>query len=53
MTTLIVLLIVLALVFGVGAVVEGIAWAFLIGLALLAIGAWLGWQRLRDFSSSS
>lgn len=46
MTTL-VILIILALIFGVGAVLEGIAWAILISLVLLAVAAWWGWTKVR------
>lgn len=42
-----VILIVLALIFGVGAVLEGLAWAFLIGLVLLVAAAWWGWTKVR------
>lgn len=42
-----VILIVLALIFGVGAVLEGLAWAFLITLALLLVAAWWGWTKVR------
>lgn len=43
----VVILIVLALIFGVGAVLEGIAWALLIGLVLLLAAAWWGWAKVR------
>lgn len=46
MTVLIILLI-LALIFGVGAVLEGLAWAALITLGLLGIAAWYGFTRVR------
>lgn len=42
-----VVLIVFALIFGVGAVLEGLAWAFLIGLVLLLVAAWWGWSKVR------
>lgn len=48
-----VVLLLLALVFGVGAVLEGLAWAFLIGLVLLVAAAWWGWQKVRGPSRSS
>lgn len=48
-----VVLVVLALVFGIGAVLEGIAWALLIALLLLAAAAWFGWRKLRQVSRSS
>lgn len=44
---ILVILIVLALIFGVGAVLEGLAWAFLIGLVLLGVAAWWGWTKVR------
>ncbi len=53
MTVVLVILIVLALVFGVGAVLEGIAWALLIGIALLVAAVWVGWQKLRGARRSS
>ena len=53
MTAVVVILIVLALVFGVGAVLEGIAWALLIAVALLAVGAYLAWQKLQGTSRSA
>lgn len=43
----VVILIILALIFGVGAVLEGIAWALLIGLVLLLVAAWWGWTKVR------
>ncbi len=45
--TILVILIILALIFGVGAVLEGIAWAILISLVLLAVAAWWGWSKVR------
>lgn len=42
----IVILVILALVFGVGAVLEGLLWALLIGVVLLAIALFLGWKKL-------
>lgn len=45
--TVVVILIILALVFGVGAVLEGIAWALLITLALLVAAGWYGWSKVR------
>ena len=42
-----VILILLALVFGVGAVLEGIAWALLIAVVLVVAAGWMGWQKLR------
>lgn len=47
--TIVVILILLALVFGVGAVLEGLAWLFLITVALLLAAAWYGWTKLRGF----
>jgi hypothetical protein len=45
MSVLIVLLL-LALIFGVGSVLEGIAWGFLIVVALLAAAAFYGFKKL-------
>jgi hypothetical protein len=45
--TVLIILIVLALIFGVGAVIEGLFWMFLIGFALVVAAAWFGWTRLR------
>jgi hypothetical protein len=42
-----VILVLLALVFGVGAVIEGLFWLFVIGLALLVAAVWFGWSRFR------
>lgn len=47
MTALFVILILLALVFGIGAVLEGVLWAILIAVVLAAGAAWLGVRRLR------
>lgn len=47
MAFVLVVLVLLALVFGVGAVLEGIAWALLISVAVLVAAVWLGWRRLR------
>ncbi len=46
MTALLVILIVLAAVFGVGAVVEGIAWTLVIALVIAGLALWAGWRRL-------
>ena len=53
MTVALVILVILALLFGVGAILEGIAWALLIGVVLLVAAAWLGWQKLRGLGRSS
>ena len=45
--TLVVILILLALLFGVGAVLEGIAWVLLITLVLLVAAGWYGWSKVR------
>ena len=45
--TVLIILVVLALLFGVGAVIEGLLWMFLIGLALIVAAIWFGWSRLR------
>ncbi len=46
MTVLLVILIVLAAVFGVGAVLKGIAWAFVVALVLVSLAVWAGWRKL-------
>lgn len=45
--TVLVILVILALIFGIGAVLEGLAWAFLVGLVLLVAAAWWGWSKVR------
>ena len=45
--TILVILVVLAVVFGIGAVIEGLLWMFLIGVALLVAATWFGWSRIR------
>lgn len=47
-TVLVIVLLVLALVFGVGAVLEGLAWLFLITLILLVAAGWFGWTKVRS-----
>jgi hypothetical protein len=44
MTALLIILILLALVFGVGAVIEGLAWMFLIVAALVIAAIVLGFR---------
>ncbi len=46
MTALLVILIILAAVFGVGAVLEGIAWALVVALVIAGVALWAGWRRL-------
>ncbi len=43
--TILIVLIVLALIFGVGSVLEGLAWGFLIVLALLVAAAFYGYKK--------
>lgn len=45
--TLVVVLVILALIFGVGAVLEGIAWVLLISAVLIVAAIWFGWRRVR------
>lgn len=47
MTVLLVILVLAAVVFGVGAVLEGLLWGILLAVALLAVAAWLGMRTLR------
>lgn len=49
--TVLVVLVILALIFGVGAVLEGLAWAVLISLVLLGIAAWYGFTKVRGAKS--
>ena len=49
--TILVVLVILALIFGVGAVLEGLAWAVLISLVLFAAAAWYGFTKVRGFTS--
>jgi hypothetical protein len=42
-----VILLMLALIVGIGAVIEGLVWMFLIGFALLVAAIWFGWSRFR------
>jgi hypothetical protein len=49
--TILVILLILALIFGVGAVLEGLAWMFLIVLVLLLAAGWWGWTKVRGASS--
>lgn len=51
-TAVLVILVVLALLVGVGSVLEGIAWALLITVALLVAAGWIGWQKLRGLGRS-
>lgn len=44
--TLLVILLILALIFGVGSVLEGLAWGFLIVVLLLAAAAFTGYRKL-------
>lgn len=45
--TILVILLLLALAFGIGAVLEGIAWLFLVVVALLVAAAFVGVKALR------
>ncbi|MGI8758488.1 MAG: hypothetical protein ACR2K0_04210 [Acidimicrobiales bacterium] len=44
--TILIVLLVLALIFGVGSVLEGLAWGFVIVLALLVAAAVYGYKKL-------
>ena len=43
--SILIVLLVLALIFGVGSVIEGIAWGFLIVVALVAAAAFYGFKK--------
>ncbi len=45
--TFLVILLILAILFGVAAVIEGLLWVFLIGVALLVAAGWFGWSKFR------
>lgn len=47
MATVIIILLILALIFGVGAVIEGLLWAFLIGLVLLVVAGVFGYRLVK------
>lgn len=49
---LLIILLLAALVFGVGAVLEGLLWLFLVTLVLVVAAGWLGWRKFRSISSS-
>lgn len=52
MTAVLIILLILALIFGVGSVLEGIAWAMLIAIVLLAVAGFLAWRKFRDITRS-
>jgi membrane-associated phospholipid phosphatase len=43
---IIIVLLVLAVLFGVGSVIEGLAWLFLVVVGLLAAAAFFGYKKL-------
>lgn len=45
---ILIILVILAVIFGIGAVLEGLLWMFLIGLVLLVAAIWFGWSKLRQ-----
>ncbi len=49
---IVIVLVVLALIFGMGSVLEGLAWGFLIVAALVVAAAALGYQKLPSTSRS-
>jgi uncharacterized membrane protein YdbT with pleckstrin-like domain len=44
---IVIVLIILALLFGVGAILEGLLWAILISLVLVVAAAWFGFNKVR------
>jgi hypothetical protein len=42
-----IILVVLALLFGIGAIIEGVLWMLLIGIVLVVAAGWYGWTKLR------
>lgn len=49
MLVFVLILVLLSAAFGVGAVLEGLAWAALIGLLLLVAAGWLAFTKLKNF----
>ena len=47
---IVIALVILALVFGIGSVLEGLAWGFLIVVGLLVVAAVLGFRKLGSSS---
>ncbi len=45
---IVIVLLLLALIFGVGSVLEGLAWGFLIVVALVAAAGFYGFRKLRS-----
>jgi hypothetical protein len=45
---IVIVLLLLALIFGVGSVLQGLAWGFLIVVALAAAAAFYGFSKLRS-----
>jgi hypothetical protein len=45
--TILIVLVVLAVLFGLGAVIEGLFWLFLITFVLLVAAAWFGYSKFR------
>lgn len=52
MTVLVIVLLLAAVVFGVGAVIEGLLWMLLIGILLFVGALWFGWTKLRRLARS-
>ncbi len=52
MTALLIILLVLALIFGIGAVLEGIFWLLVLAVAAIALLAIVGWFKFRSYSRS-
>lgn len=53
MTALLIVLLLLAVVFGIGAVIKGIFWLVLIAIAAVALLALVGWFKFRGAGSSN
>lgn len=49
---LLVILVLAALAFGIGAVIEGLLWLILITLVLVAVAIWWGWRTLSGAARS-
>ena len=53
MTATLIILLLLALVFGIGAVIEGLFWLLLIALAVIGALVVYGWFKLRSWGRTN
>lgn len=50
--TILIILLLLAVVFGAGAILEGLLWLFLLSLVVLVAAGWFGWTKIRGVTRS-